>query len=417
MPILTLRAQAIGPLERVEWTIPDGVSAIVGPNRVGKSTLLALPTFLRFAIQDGLNNAVAEVFDGPSYFRNFGAPGSLTSSIGLTFLHASWDVQLSFAGGALASYCAEQLRNGDGSILERALGADHGAIDGRNVPLGAQVIPRVCSDRLAVAARKINPSVIPGTSEERNTSGTAELEQSIAPLNRLIAAAGALLAHTASKFLSFRTYEYQITHLLRYGSRQSSDQVLLGTGENIFPLLRNWRDDSDTEPRFNFVLDTLREAFPHVKRVDFEQAGQSVTMAIRDARWAERKLPISRESTGLVTALLQLCAVASCPQGGLVTLDEPETSLHPRAIQVLVEAFRRLARDQEIQVVLATQSETVLDQFHDCPEQIQVLEPNQETSPRSLTDMFGADWLSQFSLGDLFAHLEFGSNRERPAGP
>ena len=144
---------------------------------------------------------------------------------------------------------------------------------------------------------------------------------------------------------------------------------------------------------------------------------EQITMAIRDARWPDRKLPISRESTGLITAVLQLCAVASCPKDGLVTLDELETSLHPRAIQVLTEAFRQRSREQNLRIVLATQSETVLDQFHDCPEQIQVLEPNQETSPRRLTDMFGADWLKQFSLGDLFAHLEFGSNREPPAGP
>ena len=42
MSSLTLRAQAFGPLQKVEWTIPEGVSAIVGPNRVGKSTLLAV---------------------------------------------------------------------------------------------------------------------------------------------------------------------------------------------------------------------------------------------------------------------------------------------------------------------------------------------------------------------------------------
>jgi predicted ATPase len=140
-------------------------------------------------------------------------------------------------------------------------------------------------------------------------------------------------------------------------------------------------------------------------------------MAIRDGRWSDRKLPISRESTGLDHRAPPALRRRLLRQGGLVTLDELETSLHPRAIQVLLEAFRHRAREQNLRIVLATQSETVLDQFHECPEQIQVLEPNQEISPRSLTDMFGADWLSQFSLGDLFAHLEFGSNRERPAGP
>jgi hypothetical protein len=56
--------------------IPEGVSAIVGPNRVGKSTLLALPEFLRLAIHESLNDAVRAVFDGPAYLRNLERPPS-----------------------------------------------------------------------------------------------------------------------------------------------------------------------------------------------------------------------------------------------------------------------------------------------------------------------------------------------------
>jgi predicted ATPase len=204
---------------------------------------------------------------------------------------------------------------------------------------------------------------------------------------------------------------------MKFGAVQSSGLALERTGENVFPLLRNWRDNSDTEAKFDFVISTLREAFPHVSKVDFEQAGQTVTMAIRDRRWADRKLPISRESTGLVTALLQLCAVASCRPHSLVTIDELETSLHPHAIRVLIAAFRRWAKEYNLRIVLATQSETVLDQFHDDPGQIYVIEPGQEVTPRSLTEMFDGEYLNQFSLGDLFSHLEFGSNRESPTSP
>ncbi|MCA9635856.1 MAG: ATP-binding protein [Myxococcales bacterium] len=98
-----------------------------------------------------------------------------------------------------------------------------------------------------------------------------------------------------------------------------------------------------------------------------------------------------------------------------MTIDEVETSLHPRAIRVLVEAARRRAASHNLRIVFATQSETVLDQFRDDPSQVFVLEAGQETSPRALTDLFSADYLSQFSLGDLFAHLEFGGDLGDPA--
>lgn len=377
----------------------------MGPDRVGKSTLLALPAFIRLAIHESLNDAVREVFDGPAYLRNHTAPLNLPSGVGLSYRESAWDLQIAFAGGTVASPCAEQVTTATGHLLRRELGATHGEDGERHVPLGKAPIPRNCWDRA------VNLPLDERTGSIK-TSDPNRIEEIFSPVSEPIARAAVSIAWAARTFISYRSYEYQLTHLLRYGSRQSSDIVLLRNGENLFPLLRNWRDDSDSEHRFEFVLETLRDAFPHVTKLDFEQAGQSVTMAIRDARWSDRKLPISRESTGLVTALLQLCAVASCPRGGMVTLDEPETSLHPRAIQVLLEAFRHWAREHDLRIVLATQSETVLDQFHDCPEQIYVLEPGQETSPRSLTDMFGAGWLSQFSLGDLFAHLEFGSNRE-----
>lgn len=214
------------------------------------------------------------------------------------------------------------------------------------------------------------------------------------------------------RVFSFRTYHYEIiNHLLRFGSLHSSALHLQTTGQNVFPLLRNWRDAPRLEERYEFVLATMREIFPHLGRVGFEQAGQTVTMNVSDRRWpGDATIPIARESTGFITALLQLCALASCPDHGLVTLDEIETSLHPRAIRVLVEACRTWAAKHDLRVVLATQSETVLDQFRDDPSKVFVLEPQQETSPKALTDLFSPEYLSQFSLGDLFAHLEFGSD-------
>lgn len=49
--------------------------------------------------------------------------------------------------------------------------------------------------------------------------------------------------------------------------------------------------------------------------------------------------------------------------------------------------------------------------------QVFVLEPRQETSPQPLTELFSPEYLSQFSLGDLFAHLEFGGDTNDDAAP
>lgn len=407
---LTFRAQAFGPLAKVEWTIPPGVSVVVGPNRVGKSTLLALPEFVRLAMFQSLNEAVKRVFDGPAYLRTFGLPSTSTGCVEISFDRWAWHVDISIAGGAVSQLCAETLRSDDELVLTRKFGAVDGECEGRSVHLGARSIPLVCGDHAHVEIGVDNVvSNMMGLIDNE-----AEFESKIFPLSSKALSAASWMALVMAQSQSYRTYKYEIQHVIKFGSVQSDGKELEPSAANVFPLLRNWRDNSDTEARFDFVISTLREAFPHVGKVDFEQAGQTVTLAIRDQRWPDRKVPISRESTGLVTALLQLCAVASAQKNGLVTIDELETSLHPHAIRVLIAAFRNWASEQNLRIVLATQSQTVLDQFHDDPGQIFVIEPGQETTPRALTDMFDPEYLSQFSLGDLFSHLEFGSNRETP---
>lgn len=396
MSAITYRAEAVGPLRKVEWTIPDGVSAIVGPNRVGKSSLLRLPEFLRVAVMSGLVEAVRDVLRGPALLRNFTVPPTTVCRVGLDFHDVAWSLELTPSGASVVANPAETLAFKENVLVSRPAGVTRVQVDGTMISVGSALVPQHFVKEVVATedARKISI-------EMAETLNTGRIEG----LGRAAAGAvGMSAAHTAS----YRTYDYQVTHLLRFGSTQSSHSALLSTGENVFPLLRNWRDQSENEARFEFVLSTLREAFPHVHKLDFETAGQTVTVSVVDRRW-KNKTPIAFESTGLMMAILQLCAVASGGPSGLVTIDELETSLHPHAIKVLVAAFRRWAEQHDMRIVLATQSETVLDQFRDAPENIFVMEGKQEVSPRRLTELFGADWLSQFSLGDLFAHLEFGA--------
>lgn len=407
MTTLAYRAQALGPLRAIDWKIPAGVSVVVGPNRVGKSTLLRLPELVAHTIRNGINDALKTVFEGVSQLRNLELPPSIPMRIGLSSDDIEWEVDLSVHGGRVADFPSERLRVGEERLLWREFGGDHIEGEACRYPLRG-TIPTL--------AMTLASNALLGGIEDLLARPDLESIRRYAPPETpepILRAAQSMLSMVlqAATSQSFRAYGFTIDHLLRYGSAHSSALTLLPTGENVFPLLRNWRDKLELEERYEFVLSTMREIFAHLGRVEFEQAGQTVTMNVSDERWPSgTKVPIARESTGFITALLQLCALASCSHGGLVTLDEIETSLHPRAIRVLVEACRSWAAKHDLRVVLATQSETVLDQFREEPSQVFVLEPQQEISPQALTDLFDPEYLSQFSLGDLFAHLEFGSD-------
>lgn len=400
---LAFRAQALGPLRNVDWTIPEGVSVIVGPNRVGKSTLLRLPEFVRLALADGLPTAVKTVFEGAS-LRNLAVDAAEPCSVGIGFDIADWDLELAVVNGAVLEYSAELLRV-DGSVqLQRESGTLRGKSLHTPVTLGPRLLPAICLERV----RRFLP---PPTKMPR-IENRAEAEEAfrsrasaLAPFDPIGVLYGTLIAAAIDHCLCYRTAHYQIPHILKYGSPHSPDLVLHRSGENVFPLLRNWRDRSDTKERFDFVLATLREAFPDVEKVAFEQAGQTVTMAIHDRRWSGNRVPISRESTGFITALLQLCAVASGAAGGLVTIDGLETSLHPHAVGVLLAAFRRWARDHDLRLVLATRSETVLGRVLDEPGQIYVLGATNATSPRQLVELLDADTLARSTPAELLERV------------
>lgn len=95
----------------------------------------------------------------------------------------------------------------------------------------------------------------------------------------------------------------------------------------------------------------------------------------------------------LATLLLQ----PSPPE--LILLDEPELGLHPFAIRILAEMLE--AASQRVQVILATQSVTLLNQF--APSDVIVAEnEGLRTSFRRLDGEVLSDWLDEFSLGELW---------------
>lgn len=83
----------------------------------------------------------------------------------------------------------------------------------------------------------------------------------------------------------------------------------------------------------------------------------------------------------------------------LIVIDEPELGLHPFAIAQLAAMVRAAAT--KTQVILATQSVTLLDQF-DASEVIVVDRSNGESTFTRLNESALAEWKQDYSLGELW---------------
>jgi predicted ATPase len=95
----------------------------------------------------------------------------------------------------------------------------------------------------------------------------------------------------------------------------------------------------------------------------------------------------------LATLLLQPSPPA------LILLDEPELGLHPFAIRILAEMLE--AASSRVQVVLATQSVTLLNNF--LPQDVIVAENDGlKTTFQRLDEEKLKQWLDEFSVGELW---------------
>jgi predicted ATPase len=106
----------------------------------------------------------------------------------------------------------------------------------------------------------------------------------------------------------------------------------------------------------------------------------------------------------LATLLLQ----AKLP--GLIALDEPELGLHPFAIVQLAEMLR--AASQECQILLATQSVTLMNQFELADLIVVERRDGGSVFDRPVPDRL-REWLTDYSLGELWEKNLLGG-RPRP---
>jgi predicted ATPase len=103
----------------------------------------------------------------------------------------------------------------------------------------------------------------------------------------------------------------------------------------------------------------------------------------------------SLRAVALIAALLQ--PDDNLPD--LLVLDEPELGLHPYAISILAGLIR--AASSKTQVVVSTQSAALVDEF--AAEEVIVVESeNQQSRFRRLDPEMLKDWLSEYSLGELW---------------
>ena len=169
-------------------------------------------------------------------------------------------------------------------------------------------------------------------------------------------------------------------------------------GEDLAPYLYYLREsDKDT---FEIIIDTLRAAFPDFDTLSFPPvAAGMLTMVWNDRKFA--KPVYMHELSEGTLRFIWLVALLLCPHLTAITLiDEPEVSLHPELLSLLVEVMRETSK--RTQLIVATHSDRFVRFLH--PSEMIVMDINEDGHAiTALADSMELDdWLSEYSLDEVW---------------
>lgn len=212
-------------------------------------------------------------------------------------------------------------------------------------------------------------------------------------------------AKVTKRFLQgCRVYQFHDTGLtahLRDYTPADQNRFLYDDAGNLSAVLMSLRDESPTE--YSEIVQTLRTILPWFDRFELEPEGRKgILLRWRMVGRGDYLFGPDQLSDGslrimaLVTLLLQ--PVNRLPN--VLIIDEPELGLHPAAEEIIAGLIKYVA--QHAQIVLATQSATLIDHFT-AGDVIVTENTDGATDFRRLKMEELQGWLERYTLGQIWS--------------
>jgi len=147
---------------------------------------------------------------------------------------------------------------------------------------------------------------------------------------------------------------------LRYAQFPDSGRVLHPDGSNVASVLREIADrDPDDLQRICEILEAI---VPTIKQIEVKERSGRLALEFTQ-RWDDGPRSLTLEassmSDGTLRALGLLAAVYQRSAPSLIAIEEPEATIHPGALGVILDVLRLASR--RTQLIVTTHSPEVLD--------------------------------------------------------
>ena len=336
---------------------PGPLTALIGPNGVGKSNFISFFRMMSWALSDPNNlpfyisqqgGASALLRDGPETTREIEADITLRTERG----ENQYAFRLFYAAGDTLIFADEKYRFSDLSYgsLANWVETDAGH---RSPKLIDRALDDITASVILTILRRINVHQFHNTSETARVRGKWNMDD------------GRYLKEDAA---------------------------------NLAPVLFRLRE---TDGRcYQRIVDTIRLILPFFS--DFELAPEYGSLLLQ---WRERNsdriFSVSQASDGMlrVIALVALLLQPEQDLPDVLILDEPELGLHPSAINIVGGLIK--SASTRTQIIIATQSTRLVDCFE--PEDIVVVERDRRASTFKRLEPEPLEaWLEDYSLSELW---------------
>ena len=186
----------------------------------------------------------------------------------------------------------------------------------------------------------------------------------------------------------------------------SPKEALQDGGDNLALMLQ----ELDFRDRHEQVRAHLRRLCDRFEDVKVEIANGLARTFLREAGLVEMLSSI-RMSDGTLKFLALLAALLHPKPPPLMCIEEPETGLHPDAMQLVAKIL--LEASESMQLIVTTHSEALVDALTERPEAVLVCDRGFDngTQIKRLSKTHLKEWLKHYSLGELWRKGEIGGGR------
>jgi predicted ATPase len=210
----------------------------------------------------------------------------------------------------------------------------------------------------------------------------------------------------------FHFHDTSVTSGMRQYCDASDTLSLRSHGDNLAAVLLRLRQEFPAN--YRRVVAGVNTVFPELNDFQLEpSAGNGTSLLLR---WHPASNPAEvfgpshlSDGTLRMMALVTLFNLPEPMSPWMIILDEPELGLHPAAEAYLASLIR--SASTQTQVLLSTQSATLVDQFK--PSEVVVTEMHEGVSTfRRLEDEKLRQWLKRYTLGEAWRKNVFGGRPE-----